>query len=98
MISACQFQKKLLLIYLSFTFISYTFADVRIVNEPTHLISPSIQHSIENSLDEPELYWEWEPEPRWLMGINWGGITFFGSLGYGETFFGSTLSFYDAIE
>jgi len=98
MISACQFQKKLLLICLSFTFISYTFADVRIVNEPTHLISPSIQHSIENSLDEPELYWEWEPEPRWLMGINWGGITFFGSLGYGETFFGSTLSFYDAID
>jgi len=46
---------------------------------------------------DPELYWEWEPEPRWLSGVNWGGSTFFGYIGFGEDFLGSTLSINDAI-
>ena len=39
----------------------------------------------------PDLYWEWDPEPRWLSGFGYGLRTFFGSLGYGRYFFGSTL-------
>jgi len=39
----------------------------------------------------PDLYWEWDPEPRWLSGFGYGLRTFFGSLGYGRDFFGSTL-------
>ena len=39
----------------------------------------------------PDLYWEWDPEPRWLSGIGFGGRTFFGSLGFGRNFFGSSL-------
>ncbi|HIA95092.1 MAG TPA: choice-of-anchor B family protein [Candidatus Marinimicrobia bacterium] len=46
---------------------------------------------------DPELYWEWEPEPRWLSGVNWGGSTFFEYIGFGEDFLGSTLSIDDAI-
>jgi len=38
-----------------------------------------------------DLYWEWENDPRWLGGVNWGGQTFFGSLGFGEDFLGSSF-------
>ena len=93
-----KFQKRLITILQSFLFISFGLAKVGFMTEPDVLISPPFQQTAENSLDEPELYWEWDPEPRWLRGIDWGGLTFFGSLGYGETFLGSTLSFYDAID
>jgi hypothetical protein len=39
----------------------------------------------------PELLWSWEPEPRWLTGIDAGMTTFFGGIGFGREFFGSTL-------
>ena len=96
--STMKFQKRLITILQSFLFISFGLAKVGFMTEPDVLISPPFQQTAENSLDEPELYWEWDPEPRWLRGIDWGGLTFFGSLGYGETFLGSTLSFYDAID
>ncbi|MFQ5632233.1 MAG: hypothetical protein ACE5I1_25970, partial [bacterium] len=38
----------------------------------------------------PTLDWEWDPHPRWLTGVNWGGATFYGGLDYGKNFFGST--------
>lgn len=47
---------------------------------------------------EPDLYWEWNPQPRWLGGVNWGGATFFGSLDRGKNFFGSTLADSDYVE
>jgi hypothetical protein len=37
------------------------------------------------------LDWEWDPEPRWLTGVDWGGSTFFGGIDRGSEFFGSTL-------
>ncbi len=37
------------------------------------------------------LDWTWDPEPRWLTGADWGGSTFFGGVGRGSEFFGSTL-------
>lgn len=46
----------------------------------------------------PDLYWEWEPEPRWMSGVNWGGTTFFGSLDFGLNFFGSTLADTEYVE
>ncbi len=47
---------------------------------------------------EPELFWEWENEPRWLTGVNWNGSTFFGYIGFGEEFFSSTISMDDAVD
>ncbi len=47
---------------------------------------------------DPELYWGWEPEPRWLSGVDWGGDTFYGFIGFGENFLGSSLSADDAID
>lgn len=60
------------------------------------LIQPD---QIINSRDDHfDLFWEWENEPRWLGGVNWGGQTFFGSLGFGEDFLGSSLSADDAFD
>jgi hypothetical protein len=40
--------------------------------------------------------WNWEgPDEeaeRWLTGVNWGGSGFYGGVGLGEEFFGSTLT------
>ena len=47
---------------------------------------------------DPVFYWEWEPEPRWLSGVDWGGNTFYGYIGLGENYFGSSLSVDDAID
>jgi len=47
---------------------------------------------------DPDLYWEWEPEPRWLSGVDWGGQTFHGYIGFGENFLGSSVSADDAID
>ena len=47
---------------------------------------------------EPDLYWAWEPEPRWLSGVDWGGQTFYGYIGFSEIFLGSSLSADDAID
>jgi hypothetical protein len=38
------------------------------------------------------LNWHWQPQPRWLTGVDWGGAIFFGGLDYGENLFGSTLT------
>ena len=37
------------------------------------------------------LDWTWDPEPRWLTGVDWEGSTFFGGIDRGSEFFGSTL-------
>jgi len=47
---------------------------------------------------EPDLYWEWEPEPRWLSGVDWDGHTFYGYIVIGENFSGSSFSVDDAID
>jgi choice-of-anchor B domain-containing protein len=47
---------------------------------------------------DPELYWEWEPEPRWLSGVDWDGHTFYGYIVIGENFSGSSFSVDDAID
>jgi len=52
---------------------------------------------IETRLGDPDVYWEWDNEPVWLNGVDWGGITFFESIGYGIDFLGSTLNPEDAI-
>lgn len=46
---------------------------------------------IEAPQPTPTLVWSWYPEPRWLTGVNWGGRTFFGGIGFGDDLFGSTL-------
>jgi len=43
------------------------------------------------SLTDPDLDATWEGTPRWMTGINWGGETFFNSIGKGVDFFGSNL-------
>ena len=40
----------------------------------------------------PHLHSHWEGDPRWIGGINWGGETFFGSLGKGTEFIASYTS------
>jgi choice-of-anchor B domain-containing protein len=52
----------------------------------------------ESRVGDPELYWEWEPEPRWLSGVDWDGKTFNGSIGFSENFLGSSLSADDAVD
>jgi hypothetical protein len=37
------------------------------------------------------LDWDWDPEPRWLTSVDYGGSTFFGGIGRGSEFFGSSL-------
>ena len=64
-------------------------------------LEPPYSHNFlltEDRESGPELYWEWEPEPRWLSGVNWGGSAFFGSIGFGENFLGSTLTSDEAID
>ena len=39
----------------------------------------------------PDLYWEWEPEPRWLSGVGVG-------LDFGANIFGSTLADTEYVE
>ena len=50
---------------------------------------PSSKAASTQALDD--LYAEWEGEPRWLGGIDWGGGAFFGSIGYGRFFFTSSV-------
>ena len=38
------------------------------------------------------LDWDWQPDPRWLTGVDAGLETFFGGISLGGDFFGSTLS------
>jgi len=40
----------------------------------------------------PRLVWEWEGDPRWLRGVDWGGQCFYHSTDYGMNYYGSTLS------
>jgi len=70
-----------------------TFAFSNVVIEPDLL-----QQSTSSRDDHFDLFWEWENDPRWLGGVNWGGETFFGSLGFGDDFLGSTLTSDDAID
>jgi hypothetical protein len=44
------------------------------------------------------LDWDWQPEPRWLTGVDFGGDTFFGGICIGENFFGSTLGPDDYVD
>lgn len=44
---------------------------------------------------EPIAYWEWEGSERPITGVNWGGSTFFGGIGIGDDFFGSSLTYED---
>ena len=37
------------------------------------------------------LDWAWDPEPRWLTGVDWGASTFFGGIDRGDNLFGSIL-------
>ena len=46
--------------------------------------------------DSPSLYWDWLNGPPWLSGVDWGGETFFGSIGFGEYFLNSSFSADDA--
>ena len=52
----------------------------------------------ETRVGDPELYWEWEPEPRLLSCVDWGGNIFYGYIGLGEYILGSSLSIDDAID
>ena len=61
------------------------------IQEPELLILPPLSSFENNREPEPDLFYEWEGEPRWLTGVNWGGETFFGGVGRGSSFFGSNL-------
>ncbi len=61
------------------------------IQEPELLISPPLYFPEELREPEPDLFYEWEGDPRWLTGVNWGGETFFGGIGRGSSFFGSNL-------
>lgn len=45
-----------------------------------------------NPLYPYTLDWDWEPEPRWLTGVDAGCETFFGGICSGGNFFGSILT------
>ena len=59
---------------------------------------PPYNNVEQTRLDNPDLYWEWNNNPRWLSGVDWGGATFFESIGYGDDFLGSSLTSEDAID
>ncbi|MCM2271547.1 MAG: choice-of-anchor B family protein [candidate division Zixibacteria bacterium] len=41
---------------------------------------------------EPDISAVWQGADRWMRGINWGGETFFNSIGKGKNFFGSNVA------
>lgn len=47
---------------------------------------------------DPEVEASWEGAVQWMRGINWGGETYFSSIGRGATFFGSNLGPNDYVE
>ena len=82
---------KILKVLLGLSSVSVVFSelDILVVNE----------FNISETREvDPDLYWEWEPEPRWLSGVDWGGQTFHGYIGFGENFLGSSVSADDAID
>ncbi len=56
-------------------------------------IDEPLMESVRDTASNPELTWSWSPEPRWLSSVNFGLSAFFGGLGLGGEFFGSTLTF-----
>ncbi|SVC61783.1 uncharacterized protein METZ01_LOCUS314637, partial [marine metagenome] len=41
--------------------------------EPELILFPTI-NPVENEREQdPDLFYEWEGDPRWLTGVNWGG-------------------------
>ena len=85
------------LVFTSMIFIQIGLSQIEI-QEPELLISPPLV-SFDNSREpEPDLFYEWEGDPRWLTGVNWGGETFFGGIGRGSSFFGSNLNDDDYVD
>ena len=82
---------RILKVLLGLTSISIVFSELDIFVANEFNIS-------ETREGDPELYWGWEPEPRWLSGVDWGGDTFYGFIGFGENFLGSSLSTDDAFD
>ena len=68
------------------------------VQEPELLISPPLKANENIREQDSDLFYEWEGDPRWLTGVNWGGDIFFGGIGRGSNFFGSNLSDDDYVD
>ncbi len=55
-----------------------------------------IKDPAQRGLQTPGVYnsirWEWEGEPQWLTGVNWGGLNFNGGLDFGINYFGSSIA------
>ena len=68
------------------------------VQEPELLVSPPLEANENMREQDPDLFYEWEGDPRWLTGVNWGGDIFFGGIGRGSNFFGSNLSDDDYVD
>ena len=59
----------------------------------------SAMNPVQNEREQdPDLFYEWEGDPRWLTGVNWGGDIFFGGIGRGSDFLGSSLSDDDYVD
>ena len=68
------------------------------IQEPELLVSPPLETKENIREQDPDLFYEWEGDPRWLTGVNWGGDIFFGGIGSGSNFFGSNLSDDDYVD
>ena len=89
-----------LLIRLVFTslIIFQTVSGQRSGTEPELILFPTM-NPVENEREQdPDLFYEWEGDPRWLTGVNWGGDIFFGGIGRGSDFLGSSLSDDDYVD
>ena len=75
--------KIVLLIRLVFTslIIFQTVSGQSLGVEPDLLLFPTINSVNNDREQDPDLFYEWDGDPRWLTGVNWGGSIFFGGIG-----------------
>ena len=69
-----------------------SYLEERIISREVFLTSPT------NHPFLYDLYADWDPEPRWMGGVNWAGSLFYGSIDIGANFFGSTLADSEYVE
>ena len=44
------------------------------IQEPELLVSPPLEANESMREHDPDLFYEWEGDPRWLTGVNWEEI------------------------
>jgi hypothetical protein len=73
------------------------------VGEPVEFYGPVTQEypseGFSLAIDARLGYYDWDYSgDRWVSGVDWGGLLFFGGMDHGSDFFGSTLNFSDAVD